>query len=142
MRVKWNGETSSSRILNGGGPQGGLMGILEYLSQTNNNTDFIPSEDKFKFIDDLSVLEILNLLSIGLSSFNCKLQVPSDINVNHNQYLSPQNLKSQEILEKISNWTDEHQMKLNPAKSKYMVVNFTDNYQFSIRLSLDDKLLE
>ena len=28
MKVKWNGETSGVRTLNGGGPQGGLMGIL------------------------------------------------------------------------------------------------------------------
>ena len=47
MVVKWHGETSSERKLNGGGPQGGLMGILEYLSQTNDNVDFIPEEDKF-----------------------------------------------------------------------------------------------
>ena len=39
MTVKLNGETSESRVLNGGGPQGGLLGILEYLSQTNDNTD-------------------------------------------------------------------------------------------------------
>ena len=31
MRVKWNGDTISSRVLNGGGPQGGLMGILVYF---------------------------------------------------------------------------------------------------------------
>ena len=54
MKVKWNGKLSKEHILNGGGPQGGLMGILEYLSQTNNNTDFISDELKFKFIDDLS----------------------------------------------------------------------------------------
>ena len=70
MKVKWNKESSSTHTLNGGGPQGGLMGILEYLSQTNNNTDFLADEDKFKFIDDLSFLEIINL--IGLSSFNLK----------------------------------------------------------------------
>ena len=39
--VKWHGTLSSLRELNGGGPQGALWGILEYLSQTNNNTDFI-----------------------------------------------------------------------------------------------------
>ena len=43
MKVKWNGVTSSSRKLNGGGPQGGLLGILEYLSQTNGNTEFFVS---------------------------------------------------------------------------------------------------
>ena len=52
MKVKWENTTSSTHTLNGGGPQGGLMGILEYLSQTNKNTDFIEPDDKFKFIDD------------------------------------------------------------------------------------------
>ena len=118
------------------------MSILEYLSQTNDNTDFIQEEDRFKFIDDLSVLEMINLISIGLSSYNCKLHVPSDINVEHKQYLPPQNFNSQESLKKISDWTDDHLMKLNPTKSKYMVVNFTDNYQFNTRLSLDDNVLQ
>ena len=118
------------------------MGILEYLSQTNDNTDFIPEEDRFKFIDDLSVLEIINLISIGLSSYNYKLHVPSDISVDHNQYLPTQNFNSQESLRKISDWTDNHLMKLNPAKSKYMIVNFTDNYQFNTRLSLDQNVLQ
>ena len=85
MKVKWNKESSSTHTLNGGGPQGGLMEILEYLSQTNNNTDFLADEDKFKFIDDLSFLEIINLISLGLSSFNFKQQVASDINAEHNQ---------------------------------------------------------
>ena len=40
-----------------------VMGILEYLSQTNHNTDFIDPDDKFKFFDDLSILEIIKLMS-------------------------------------------------------------------------------
>ena len=142
MKVKWNGEISQSRILNGGGPQGGLMGILEYLSQTNSNTDFIPEEDRFKFIDDLSILEMINLISIGLASYNCKLQVPSDINVDHNQYLPPQNIKSEEYLKGITDWTHANLMKLNPDKSTFMLVYFTENFQFNTRLSLDGNLLQ
>ena len=42
MKVKWNGQVSSERNLNGGGPHGGLMVILEHLSQKNNNADFLP----------------------------------------------------------------------------------------------------
>ena len=141
MKVKWNEVTSTSRILNGGGPQGDLLGILEYLAQTNDNTEFIPVEDRYKFIDDLSTLEIINLISVGLASYNCKLHVPSDINIEHNQYLPPQNINSEGYLEKISKWTDEHQMKLNAEKSKFMVVNFTENYQFNTRLLLDKTLL-
>ena len=141
MMVKWNGVTSTSRVLNGGGTQGDLMGILEYLAQTNENTEFIPVEDRYKFIDDLSTLEIINLISVGLASYNFNMHVPSDINIEHNQYLPPQNIKSNSYLEKISSWTDEHQMKLNVEKSKFMVVNFTEKYQFNTRLLLDQSLL-
>ena len=142
MKVKWNGKTSSERMLNGGGPQGGLLGILEYLSQTNDNTDFIDEVDKFKFIDDLSILEKVNLISQGLSSYRIKSHVASDVNSDHNQFLPAENFKSQQYLTNISNWTDNNLMKLNTEKSKYMVVNFTDNFQFSTRLTLNSNLLE
>ena len=38
MRVKWKGYLSTQRTLNGGVPQGGTLGIEEYLSQSNDNT--------------------------------------------------------------------------------------------------------
>ena len=75
------------------------MGILEYLSQTNNNTDFLRDDLKFKFIDDLSFLEIINLISQGLCSFNFKHQVSSDI---ASQFFPPDNLKTQTHLNRIS----------------------------------------
>ena len=59
--MKWNGVMSSIKSLNGGGPQGATFGLLEYLSSTNKNTDFLDVEEKFKFIDDLSILEMLTL---------------------------------------------------------------------------------
>ena len=118
------------------------MGILEYLSQTNHNTDFLDEEDKFKFIDDLSILEIINLISLGLASHNFKFQVASDINVEHNQYLPESNIKSQNYLDKLSIWTQGNLMKLNADKSKCMVVNFIDNYKFITRKSLESNTLE
>ena len=140
MRVKWNGKISSSRSLNGGGTQGGLMGILEYLSQTNDNVDFIPVEDRYKFIDDLSILDILNLVSTGLASYNSKFQVPSDVAVDKD-FLPMENIKSYDYLKEISSWTNENQMKINADKSKYMIINFTDDYQFCTRLTIEDQPL-
>ena len=142
MKVKWNGKISSSYILNGGGPQGGLMGILEYLSQTNHNTDFLSEDLKFKFIDDLSFLEILNLISQGLCSFNFKSKIPSDINSEHNQFLPHENFKTQAHLNEISKWTNNNLMQLNTEKSKYMIINFTDKFQFNTRLSLENNPIE
>ena len=142
MKVKWNKTSSTLHDLNGGGPQGGLMGILEYLSQTNSNTDFIDPDDKFKFIDDLSILEIINLISQGLTSFNFKCHVASDINIEHNQFLPQQNFESQTHLNKISEWTRDNMMKLNSELSKFIVVNFTENYQFNTRLAIDNEILQ
>ena len=72
MTVKWNNVYSSFRHLPGGGPQGGILGILEFLSQSNNNADFADLEEQFKYIDDCSILEIINLIISGLSSYNFK----------------------------------------------------------------------
>ena len=140
MVVKWKGLHSKPRSLPGGGPQGDTLGIEEYISQTNNNTDFIDEEDKLKFMDDLSILEIINLVSIGLSSYNCNMHVPSDISVD-NFYLDPANIKSQGYLDKIEAWTKEKQMKLNTDKTKYMVFNFTEK-KFNTRLRLEHNQIE
>ena len=58
--IKWKGFNSSPRIVNGGGPQGAKLGILEYLSQSNNSADCVGPEERFKFVDNLTVLEIVN----------------------------------------------------------------------------------
>ena len=139
--VKWKGLLSKSRPLPGGGPQGGTMGIEEYLSQSNNNTEFLDPDKKFKFIDDLSILEIINLISIGLASYNCHQHVPSDVGPEHH-YLDPRNIKSQEYLDKIEEWTKSQKMKLNADKSSFMIFNFSKNYQFKTRLELEDIHLE
>ena len=59
MQVKYKGKLSRVKELNGGGPQGATFGILEYLSQSNTNADCVPLKDRFKFIDDLLILEII-----------------------------------------------------------------------------------
>ena len=91
MYVKWHGEKSETRNLPGSGAMGATLGILEYLSQTNNNADFIPVEDRYKYIDDLTCLEIINLLTVGLMSPNVKNHVPSDL-PSHGQFINNSDL--------------------------------------------------
>ena len=117
------------------------MGTEEYLSQNNDNVDFLNQDEKFKFIDDLSILEILNLLSIGLACYNCYNHIPSDVGIDH-LYLDPRNTQSQEYLEKISKWTEKNQMKLNTKKTNYMLFNFSKNFKFNTRLALEGENLE
>ena len=95
---------------------------------------------KFKFVDDLSILEKLNLILVGLSSYNFKAQVASDIGTD--QFFLPNaNIESHISLNKIQDWTDANKMKLNAKKSKIMLFNFNDN-KFATRLSIGDTLLE
>ena len=101
MVVKWNECFSSLRNLHGGGPQGGTFGNLEYLSQTNKNTEFLDINEKYKFIDDLSILEIINLLMIGIASYNHKSHVASDIE-EQNKFIPTNHLKTQKYLKKKS----------------------------------------
>ena len=54
----------------GGGPQGGTFGVWEYQSQSNYNADCVTEDDHFKFVDDLTVLEIITLVNIGFASYN------------------------------------------------------------------------
>ena len=72
MSVKWHGCFSVPKDIKGGGQQGATLGLLEYLSQSNNSADCVGVVDRFKFVDDLTILEIVNLLSVGITSFNIK----------------------------------------------------------------------
>lgn len=47
MSVKWHGCRSAPRKIEGGGPQGAQIGILEYLSQSNNSDDCVNEEERF-----------------------------------------------------------------------------------------------
>ena len=137
MKVKWHGEISSTRELNGGGPQGSTFGIWEYLSQSNDNAASIDNEDKFKFVDDLTFLEIIYLLNVGLATYNVRAHVPSDIPY-HNQIIPSENLESQKHLEKINVWTENQKMKLNEKKTKNIIFNFSKKYQFVTKLKLNE----
>ena len=137
MKVKWHGKMSSEKELKGGGPQGSTFGLWEYLSQSNDNAECIDEEDRFKFVDDLSFLEIIFLLSCGIASYNLRTHIPSDI-PSHNQIIKKENLKSQEHLENINKWTKEKKMKLNEKKTKNMIFNFSKNNQFTTKLNVND----
>ena len=141
ITVKWHGCQSTQRNMPGGGPAGATIGLLEYLSQSNNNANCVNEEDRFKFVDDLNVLEIVNLLTVGISSFNVKNNVPKVI-PDHNQYISSNNLQSQQFLDEINQSTMQHKMKMNQKKTETMLLNFTNKFQFMKRLSLNGENVE
>lgn len=113
------------------------MGNQEFISQTNNNSDSVPEEDRFKYVDDLTVLEIVNLLNIGLTNFDFMEQAASDI-PESGLFLDNNNLQSQNYLNAINDWTINQKMLINKKKTKGMIINFTRNHQFSTRLQIEN----
>ena len=111
------------------------------MSQTNKNADHVPSDDRWKWVDDLTTWEVIDLISVGLSSYNFHQHVASDIPV-HGQFVNPQNLLTQEYISTLDAWSDEHRMKLNAKKTKIMLINFTQKYQFTTRVKLKGRNIE
>ena len=101
MRVKFNDEVSELLTLIGGGPQGTLLGGLEYLVQSNDNADAISPEDRFKYIDDLSILQLV-LMSGLLVEYNFHQHVASDIGIDM-KYLPATTYNTQDQLNSITN---------------------------------------
>jgi hypothetical protein len=89
----------------------------------------------------LTTIEIINLINIGLSSLRIKNQVPSDIPI-HGQFVEGKNLKSQQYIDYINSWTDNYKMVISEKKTKAMIFNFTENFQFATRLELKGKNIE
>ena len=79
MYVKWHNHVSHEQHLNGGGPQGSIIGNQEYLAQSNDNANCVKCDESYKFVDDLTALEKINLLLIGMASHNTHAQVPNYI---------------------------------------------------------------
>ena len=97
--------------------------------------------DRWKWVDDLTTIEIVDLITVGLSSYNFREHVASDIPM-HGQFVAPENLKTQKYSSTLDTWSTEHKMKLNKKKTTIMLINFTKKYQFSTRLKLNDTNIE
>ena len=129
MTVQWHGAQSSSFSLPGSTPQGSSF-LLEYIALSNDNADYVPQEDKFKYQDDVTLIEVVNLLSVGIASYNSRQHVSSNLPV-HNQVVDSGHLQSQKYLDKISEWTKSKKMKLNERKTKAMIFNMSKKNQFT-----------
>ena len=103
--------------------------------------DCVPEDDRFKFVDDLTILEIINLLNVGLSAYNFRNHVASDIPAD-GLYIDKNSFKTQNYIEKINDWSEDHKMVISKKKTKAMLFNFTQNYQFGTRLKLEDENIE
>ena len=117
MTVKYNGKESKLHTLIGGGPQGSWSGQACYLTASNDCADAVELDDRYRYCDDLTVLELVMLGDI-LTEYNFLAHVASDIPLDY-RYLPPSRLDTQSNLDAISSWTDSNLMQLNESKTVY-----------------------
>ena len=81
----------------------------------------VPEDDKYKYVDDLSVLEALKTEG-KLIEYDVREHVPSDVATGQ-PFLPPNQTQTNTYNSSIAQWTKENIMKLNTEKSNYMLFN-------------------
>ena len=116
-----------------------LFGLIECFVQSNNNADGVDPELRYKYVDDLTVLELVMLASL-VTEYNFKQQVASDIGIDE-LYVPASSLKTQDSLNDIAAWTTDNLMKINEDKTKYMVFSRSET-EVATRLTVNNNTTE
>ena len=69
-----------------------------------------------------------------------KAHIPNDV-PSSNGFIDSEDLKSQDYINDITEWTSKQKMKLNSKKSQLMIFNFTNDNQFTTRVKMDNQIL-
>ena len=121
MALKYNQEESSIYQLCGGYPQGSKIGQDCYLGSSDDAALHIEEDDRFRYIDDLQILELVMLTGI-LRDYDIYMHVASDVPLDY-QFLDSAHTQMQSHLDQLSVWSDTNLTKLNPDKCSYMILS-------------------
>ena len=139
MTVRYNTAWSKWHTLVGGAPQGSWMGQMAYIAASDDAASWLEDENKYKYCDDLSILELIVMGDI-LTQYDTRNHVASDVAVEQ-MFIQPTNLKTQQNLNQIAEWTKENKMRMNEEKTKYLIFTRTMK-SVGTRLSVNDKVIE
>ena len=94
---------------------------------------------RFKYVDDLTVLELV-LLGGLLTDYNFHQHVASDVGIDEH-FVPATSLATQQNIDQITDWTAENLMQLNETKSNYMIFSRSST-EFATRLTMNGNTLE
>jgi hypothetical protein len=139
MSVKFNQKESKIYNLIGGGPQGSQTGQATYVTASDDNAYHVPEDDRFKYCDDVHMLELVMLGEV-LMEYDFWEHVASDVGVDQ-MFIDPQACQTPQYLETVACWTEENLMLLNEEKSDYQI--FTRSRQeFAARFVMNNKHID
>ena len=139
MSVKYNTASSKWHSLVGGSPQGSWMGMMAYIAASDDAAQGVEDEDKYKFCDDLTILELVTMGSM-LSEYNITNHVASDVGTKQ-KFLDPAQLKTQGYISDLELWTKQNKMRLNESKTNYIIFNRTRD-PFATRLTINGQWMQ
>ena len=139
MTVRYNSAWSKWHSLVGGSPQGSWMGQMAYIAASDDAARGLEDQDKFKFCDDLTILELVMMGGL-LTEYDFKSHVASDIAVDQ-KFLDPTLYNTQSNLDELQSWTSHNKMRLNEKKTNYVLFTRTRE-SFSTRLTVNKVMME
>ena len=122
-----------------GGPQGSWTGQACFITASDDNAAHVQQDNRYKFSDDLNILEIVMLGHI-ITEYDFSTHVPSDIGVGE-RFLPAHRLEVQDNLDQIATWTGNNKMRLKESKTDYIVFTRARD-KFATRLTLNGKFIE
>ena len=157
LKVSYKGATAKDKSLPGGGPQGTLLGLLLFLVLinycgfddkessigaciTNPKKKFTPSTLHTKFVDDMTLLESFNLQDVLIP--NSDRPLPDNFHARLGQKLNSEKSQVYEQIGKLEKYAEENEMQINSDKTKFMLFNPTEKYDFIPEFEIDGKLIE
>ena len=160
LTVLYKGAKSERKSMPGGGPQGTLLGLFLFLIQINDAG--FPEEDRemgkritaavnkrkaiqtkhWKYVDDLTLAEALDLDTILISDNENKLEKPLTYHNRTEHIIQHKESKLYKQVENIVNYTKENEMKINKSKTKVMLFNTKTSKDFTPDIVIEDKQIE
>ena len=135
MIVKYKSSQSNPKDLIGGSSQGTILGGINHnIASSDCGTEVITSEDRFRYYDDMYILELI-ILCEKLQEYDVRNHIPSDVAIDH-LFLNPKKFRMQSYLDEVTKWTHENLMLLNEEKSNYILFTRSKS-DFTTRLLLN-----
>ena len=107
---------------------------------TCKKAKFSPKTFHAKYIDDLTIAEALNIKESVIPNIDRTL--PDSYHNRLEQKLDPSKSKVYEQMEKIQEYANENEMKVNYPKTKFMLINPTVNYDFEPKYEVKNREIE